>query len=92
MQTGQPISLIDVREPAEFAASHLPRAINIPLNTIEQHHRQLQHAGTVIFLCRSGVRSRQACALADRMGVSEAWQLQGGLLAWKAEIDPSLRL
>ena len=31
--TGQPISLIDVREPAEFAASHLPRAINIPLNT-----------------------------------------------------------
>ena len=91
-ETGQPISLIDVREPAEFAASHLPRAINIPLNTIEQHHRQLKHAGTVIFICRSGVRSRRACALADRMGVSEAWQLQGGLLAWKAEIDPSLRL
>ena len=90
--TGQPISLIDVREPPEFAASHLPRAINIPLNTIEQHGRQLPHAGTVIFMCRSGVRSRQACALASRMGVSEAWQLEGGLLAWKAEIDPSLRL
>lgn len=90
--TGQPISLIDVREPAEFAASHLPRAINIPLNTIEQHNRQLPHAGTVIFMCRSGVRSQQACALASRMGVSEAWQLEGGLLAWKAEIDPSLRL
>jgi adenylyltransferase/sulfurtransferase len=90
--TGQPISLIDVREPAEFAASHLPRAINIPLNTIEQHGRQLPHAGTVIFMCRSGVRSQQACALASRMGVNEAWQLEGGLLAWKAEIDPSLRL
>jgi sulfur-carrier protein adenylyltransferase/sulfurtransferase len=90
--TGLPISLIDVREPAEFAASHLPRAINIPLDTIEQHSRQLPHAGTVIFMCRSGVRSRQACALADRMGVSEAWELQGGLLAWKADIDPTLRL
>ena len=90
--TGLPISLIDVREPAEFAASHLPRAINIPLGAVEQHGRQLPHAGTVIFMCRSGVRSRQACALADRMGVSEAWQLEGGLLAWKAEIDPSLRL
>jgi molybdopterin/thiamine biosynthesis adenylyltransferase/rhodanese-related sulfurtransferase len=90
--TGLPISLIDVREPAEFAASHLPRAINIPLDTIEQHGRQLPHAGTVIFMCRSGVRSRQACALAERMGVSEAWELQGGLLAWKAEIDPTLRL
>jgi sulfur-carrier protein adenylyltransferase/sulfurtransferase len=90
--TGLPISLIDVREPAEFAASHLPRAINIPLSTVEQHRRQLPHAGTVIFMCRSGVRSQRACALASRMGVSEAWQLEGGLLAWKAEIDPSLRL
>ena len=90
--SGLPISLIDVREPAEFAASHLPRAINIPLGTVEQHSRQLPHAGTVVFMCRSGVRSRQACALAGRMGVSEAWQLEGGLLAWKAEIDPSLRL
>ena len=49
-------------------------------------------AGTVIFMCHSGVRSRRACALASRMGVSEAWQLEGGLLAWKAEIDPTLRL
>jgi adenylyltransferase/sulfurtransferase len=90
--TGQPISLIDVREPAEFAASHLPRAINIPLSTIEQHSRQLPRAGTVIFMCLSGVRSRQACAIANRMGVTEAWQLEGGLTAWKAEIDPTLRL
>jgi adenylyltransferase/sulfurtransferase len=90
--TGQPISLIDVREPAEFAGSHLPRAINIPLSTIEQHSRQLPRAGTVIFMCLSGVRSRQACAIAGRMGVTEAWQLEGGLSAWKAEIDPTLRL
>jgi adenylyltransferase/sulfurtransferase len=90
--TGLPISLIDVREPAEFAASHLMRAINIPLSTIEHHSRQLPHAGTVVFVCRSGLRSRQACALASRMGVDEAWQLEGGLLAWKAEIDPNLRL
>ena len=89
---GLPISLIDVREPAEFAASHLPRAINIPLDSIEHHSRQLPRAGTAIFMCRSGVRSQRACALASRMGVSEAWQLEGGLLAWKAEIDPTLRL
>jgi adenylyltransferase/sulfurtransferase len=90
--TSLPISLIDVREPEEFAASHLPRAINIPLGSVEQHGPQLPHSGTVVFVCRSGARSRQACALADRMGVSEACQLAGGLLAWKAEVDPSLRL
>ncbi len=90
---GLPISLIDVREPAEFAASHLPRAINIPLSTVEQHGQQLPHAGTVIFMCHSGrAQPGGRARLRSRMGVSEAWQLEGGLLAWKAEIDPTLRL
>jgi len=89
---GQPIRLIDVREPQEFAADHLPGAINIPLGAIEQQQRQLAHAGSVIFICRSGVRSRRACAIAHRLGVAGAWQLEGGLAAWQAQIDPSLRL
>ncbi len=90
--TGQAVSLIDVREPSEFAAGHLPRAVNVPLGALEQQRRQLPHAGTVIFMCRSGVRSRRACAIAHRMGVSEAWQLEGGLATWKAEVDPTLPL
>jgi len=92
---GQPISLIDVREPQEFALAHLPQSINIPLAELEQQLPRLAHAGpaaSTVFVCRSGVRSRQACALAERRGLAQASQLAGGLLAWQASIDPSLRL
>jgi adenylyltransferase/sulfurtransferase len=92
---GQPISLIDVREPQEFALAHLPQSINIPLAELEQQLPRLAHVGpaaSTVFVCRSGVRSRQACALAAHRGLAQASQLAGGLLAWQASIDPSLRL
>jgi len=89
---GQLLNLIDVREPDEFAAGHLPHALNIPLARIEQQRVQLPREGTVVFMCRSGVRSLKACALARRAGVQEALQLEGGLLAWKAAVQSSLPL
>ena len=88
-----PISLIDVREPAEFAAAHLPRAINIPLGTIEQDRWQLPHAGTLVFMCRSGVRSLRACALAQPHGRDRSrGSSRAALRPGKPTIDPSLRL
>jgi len=91
LATGAPsISLIDVREPAEFATGHLPRAINIPLAQLADHSARLLSRQTVVFMCRSGARSLKACALARRAGVGEPLQLEGGLLAWKAAVEPSL--
>jgi adenylyltransferase/sulfurtransferase len=88
----QPVSLVDVREPAEFAAGHLPQAINIPLAEVAANSARLQSEPTVIFMCRSGARSLKACALARRAGLRESMHLEGGLLAWKAAIEPSLPL
>ena len=88
----QPISLIDVREPDEFATGHLPRAINIPLRELERSGPELPRQQTVVFMCRSGARSLKACALARRAGLAEPLQLEGGLLAWKATVEPSLPL
>ncbi len=88
----RPIGLIDVREPAEFALGHLPRAVNIPLGRFEQPGVALPGALELVFVCRSGVRSLRACALARRAGGPEALQLEGGLLAWQAGVDPSLLL
>jgi len=85
-------SLIDVREADEFALGHLPQARNVPLSRIERSAQDLPESGDVIFVCRSGVRSRKAAALARRAGSSGALQLEGGLLAWQAGVDPSLRL
>jgi adenylyltransferase/sulfurtransferase len=87
----QPMALIDVREPAEFATGHLAGAINLPLGQLERGGAQWPRQRAV-FLCRSGARSLRACALARRAGVEEPLQLEGGLLAWKASIDASLVL
>jgi len=91
---GPQVVLVDVREPSEFAAGHLPQAINVPLGQIES---QLQHGNpalprghTLVFLCRSGARSLKACAFARRLGYENSLQLEGGLLAFRDQVDPSL--
>jgi len=87
-----PLRLIDVREPAEFVLGHLPQALNWPLATLEQHRAEFAGGGALVFVCRSGVRSRQACALAARLGATDAWQLEGGLLAWQSQVDPAIKV
>jgi sulfur-carrier protein adenylyltransferase/sulfurtransferase len=84
------LELIDVREPHEFAAGRLPGARNIPLGDLERRLAELTPARTPVFLCRSGRRSLMACALALRGGCVAPAHLEGGLLAWAAEIDPAL--
>ena len=92
----QSMILIDVREPAEFATGHLPRAINLPLGQLESELQRgnptLPRDRTLLFLCRSGARSLKACAYARRAGYENVLQLEGGLQAFKDTVDPSLPL
>jgi adenylyltransferase/sulfurtransferase len=101
LTSGQRVALIDVRESREFGAGHLERAINIPLSRLEAGAASGRFwpeglaappAEPWVFICRSGVRSRKACALARRAGHEASVQLEGGLLSWQAEIEPSLAL
>ena len=86
---GAGVALVDVREPHEFNARHLQGARNIPLAELERRLAELAAAGrTPVFLCRSGRRSLAACALAVRGGIEAPAHLEGGLLAWAAEVDP----
>lgn len=82
--------LIDVREPGEFGAGHLQGARNVPLGDLERRFGELAPGSTPLFVCRSGRRSLIACALALRAGIEAPAHLEGGLLAWAAEVDPSL--
>ena len=87
------LRLIDVREPDEFALAHLSGAINLPLSRIEQQGVvPAGGEGVTVFVCRSGVRSRRAGALARRAGIPRVLQLEGGLAAWQASVDPSFAL
>lgn len=90
LTSGEPLVLIDVREPHEFSKGHLRNAVNIPLAQLEQQLPLTSQQQEAVFVCRSGNRSLRACALAQRAGINSPAHLEGGLLAWSAEVDPSL--
>ena len=84
------IAIIDVREPGEFAVSHLPTAQNIPVGELARRIAELPPIVTPVFICRTGTRSLMACDIAVNAGFAAPAHLEGGLLAWASQINPSL--
>jgi molybdopterin/thiamine biosynthesis adenylyltransferase/rhodanese-related sulfurtransferase len=82
--------LVDVREVYEFSAGHLEGSVNIPLGELPRRLAEIAPDSAPVFICRSGSRSLAACELALRAGVVAPANLEGGLRAWAAEVDPTL--
>jgi adenylyltransferase/sulfurtransferase len=82
--------LVDVREPREFSAGHLTGAINIPVAELPERLHEIPTGQPPVFVCRSGARSLTASGIATRAGVADARDLEGGMLAWAAEMDPTM--
>ena len=76
-------SVVDVREPDEFAEAHLPGARLLPLATVPQHVDAFTGDGPTYVVCRSGGRSMQACEFLAAQGADVA-NVAGGMLAWIA--------
>jgi adenylyltransferase/sulfurtransferase len=84
------LMLVDVREPREFNAGHLNGAINVPIADLARRLKEIPPGTNPVFICRSGGRSLAACKVAVREGITEPSHLEGGLLAWASEVDPTL--
>jgi sulfur-carrier protein adenylyltransferase/sulfurtransferase len=82
--------LIDVREVWEFDTGHLEGAVNIPLGELPARLDEIGRDSAPVFICRSGGRSLLACDMALASGVTAPTNLEGGLLAWAATVDPEL--
>ncbi|MFZ2960844.1 MAG: rhodanese-like domain-containing protein [Candidatus Ozemobacteraceae bacterium] len=75
--------LVDVREPAEFAAGHVPGAINIPLGQIETRSDELKSGKTLFVICQAGGRSAKACGiLGPKFPEKVVINVAGGTGAW----------
>lgn len=85
-------TVIDVREPHEFAAGHLAGTLNIPLGMLEARLPEVPAGAHPVFVCRSGVRSLTACGIAAHRGLAGFANLEGGLLAWARDIDSTLKV
>ena len=84
--------LVDVREDVEFAAGHLPGARHIPLGQLAERLAEIAPGSDPVFICRSGGRSMAACQMALRANIRSPANLEGGMLAWAATIDPAIRV
>lgn len=83
--------LIDVREQAEFDAANLDGEL-IPLQTVPTNMDKFSKDKQVVVHCRSGKRSANAIVYLENQGFDNLYNLEGGIVAWKEEIDDSLNV
>ncbi len=74
--------LVDVREPHEWAAGHLPGARHVPLASFLRNPTQHLVQDKVMFVCAHGGRSFAAAIAAANHGMREVYNLDGGTVAW----------
>jgi rhodanese-related sulfurtransferase len=83
VRAGQ-VLVVDVRETDEFAAGHIPGAVNMPLSTFQPSKLPDPHGKTLVLNCLGGKRSAMAL---EKCGLAQAavdTHLAGGFGAWQA--------
>ena len=78
--------ILDVRRPDEFAAGHIPGAINVPNETIgtSEIPEMPDKNQLIMVYCRSGRRSKEAAGKLVKLGYTNIVEF-GGILDWKGE-------
>lgn len=78
------IDLIDVRGTGEYSEVHIPEARNIPLHLLPMRLSELDKSKKIIFICRSGGRSGQACSFAGSENIT-AYNLAWGMTDFESQ-------
>ena len=90
LEQGQPLHLLDVREPHELEISRLEGADLIPLGQLAARLSELNSADELVVFCKAGTRSARALELLASAGFRKVKNLKGGINAWAQAVDPSL--
>lgn len=77
--------VLDVREESEYKSGHVLNSKLIPLGKLHERIGELEkyRDKPVVVMCRSGVRSANACAMLGKQGFAEVYNLAGGMIAWQ---------
>ena len=96
--SGRDMLLLDVREPNEFAAMHVPGSLNVPRGIVESACEydyeetipELVESRNrdVVVICRSGYRSILAAASLHRLGFEKVYSLKTGVRGWNEFEQP----
>lgn len=87
LMEGEDVVIVDVRTAAEFSAGHIPRAINIPVESISAVPPASldDRDATILVYCRSGSRSAQAARRLLRLGYTTVHDF-GGINSWPGQL------
>ena len=89
LDRGEPIVVLDVREPQEYQINRIPGSTLIPLGELPQRYEELDRDAAIVCQCKSGMRSAKATAFLRGIGFKNVRNLAGGILGWIDQVDPS---
>ncbi len=78
------VLFLDVREPDEYNAGHIPNVVLIPMGEVPSRLSEIPTDTTVIVTCRSGNRSGQVTSFLRENGYNNVHNMEGGILAWES--------
>jgi len=90
LDRGEPVVLVDVREPMEWRINRIEGATLVPLATLAQKVNELSTADEIVMYCKMGSRSAQAVNFLRELGFRKVKNLAGGIDAWVERVDSSL--
>jgi adenylyltransferase/sulfurtransferase len=92
MDAGDVPLLVDVREYYEADIADLPESgqLRIPMAEITERVGEMDRDAELVLYCRSGARSDRAVRFLLRQGYTKVYNLKGGMLAWRNEVDPDI--
>jgi adenylyltransferase/sulfurtransferase len=92
LDRGEPLLLLDVREPEEFAVARIEGARLVPLGELEARLGELEawRGGRVVVTCHHGMRSARGAQILREHGFARVENLAGGIDAWSLTVDPAV--
>ncbi|RTE09827.1 sulfurtransferase TusA family protein [Paenibacillus whitsoniae] len=87
LAAGEKLTILDVREPAEFAFGHIPGSFSIPLGNLDSRLAALNPEETIYVICRTGTRSDLACLLLAERGFTKLYNVLPGMSQWNGPIQ-----
>jgi rhodanese-related sulfurtransferase len=83
-------TLLDVREPWEFATGHIANSVSMPMQSVPSQLQELEAEAPYVLICHHGARSQQVAMFLERNGFNQTFNLDGGVDAWSRSVDPAL--
>ncbi len=84
------LRIIDVRERDEYRVAHMAEAQLMPMSEIRSRWQDLPRDEELVIMCHHGIRSAQVCAALTQAGFNRLTNMDGGIDAWAACVDPSV--